>query len=185
MSGIIGVSLNQKSGVVGRTPKGHVIQVVHERFEVSATAISVNSTTPTDGWGTSLSVNITPKQSNSKIHISFQGMNSHTHSYAGNKGICLFIYHEVAGGGFTNVTTGRLLSGYYENGSSNGEWSEHVQSLWYLHSPSYTVGQEIKYRVFYSTQSDNSAATYFTHSKFVNDSNHELDAIGIAMEFSA
>ena len=48
MSGIIGVSLNQKSGVVGRTPKGHVIQVVHERFEVSATAISVNSTTPTD-----------------------------------------------------------------------------------------------------------------------------------------
>ena len=72
MSGIIGVSLNQKSGVVGRTPKGHVIQVVHERFEVSATAISVNSTTPTDGWGTSLSVNITPKQTNSKIHISFQ-----------------------------------------------------------------------------------------------------------------
>ena len=201
MTGIVN-STGAKSGIIGTTvgtpvtdlatatfPAGHVIQVISDKYETvgGASDLTVSTTaeaTPADGFGSNLSVDITPKQTNSKIHISFQGMNVHTHTYAGNMGVLLFIFCSVAGGTFTNVTGDAFLAGVFNNGSASGEWIEVVEHIWYLHTPSYTAGQEIRYRVFYAGHNYNSSTTYLSHSRFVGDTNHNLDAIGIGMEIA-
>ena len=143
MSGIIGVSQDMRSGVVGGWPSGHVLQV--------------KSTAKTDTFGhssgsftfvTGLSVAITPHQSVSKIMvIASVVLGSHTAfgTYGGMR-----VTANVDGGSYGAINVG-ASSG---SRSQTAAWiqGKHANDLEYvasnfLHTPTYDLGEELIYRV--------------------------------------
>jgi hypothetical protein len=74
MSGIIGVSPDMKSGVVGKYPAGHVIQIETDSFSDTGAGIwaaalaSASNITNTDGYQL-FNTSFTPKFANSKLLI--------------------------------------------------------------------------------------------------------------------
>ena len=119
----------------GTFPAGVIIQVVQN-------TVSTEKTDSSNTWvADDLYVNITPFKASSKILIQMiAGF------YQGSGGRCFWnIYESVAGGTYTPVvSTGSGLGVAQTDGG--GGWN-----VSYLASPSYTVGQQLSYRLYFKT----------------------------------
>jgi hypothetical protein len=111
MSGIIGVSPDMRSGVVGKYPVGHVLQVVRDQntsnFATSATDGVANKVTPE-------SVSFILKSTNPMIYASYQCQSGSTNDTVSWKMDCAW---NVDGGSYTQFGGG-------ENGLSYEYHSE-------------------------------------------------------------
>ena len=114
MSGIIGVSPNMKSGVVGGYPKNSVIQVLGDTYDPGG---SVNITTAAQTFGTNLEINGMQCHSLGnylKIELFLYGL----WTYTGENLMCGFAYTSEADGSWASV--GNIPSAKSYVGSSEG-----------------------------------------------------------------
>ena len=143
----------------GDLPAGSVLQVITDVHTRSAT-IEPNSTSYIDtGLG---AWSITPIRENSKILIQTHGYAMHVNPGSpGNRGGACKYYFQVAGGGYSAASS-YWIDGLYQNG---GGWTDTAGHSSWIHSPSYTLGQQIDYKMYARKATINgSNQWYFHHS---------------------
>ena len=92
MSGIIGVSPDMKSGVVGKYPDGHVLKTKHYPIFNSSTEQQTNAVI--------LTMDTMTLSSSSNKVLTFGDF-----SIGGNRGGSMKLQYSAGGGGWTNITT--------------------------------------------------------------------------------
>ena len=141
---------------------GVFLQAKSMTFEPSGTYdVSVSSDSYADS--TFGYVSITPIAANSKIYVQMSGWAMHVNPSASNKGGNFKIYRSVAGGSYGPVTTNSNEFIYQTDGNANAVWNDHRGDAVYLDSPSYTLGDEIRYKL-YGRKASNTSNTRFYHS---------------------
>jgi hypothetical protein len=163
MSGIIGLSPDMRSGVVGAWPAGHVIQVVE------GTHATEQATTSTSFVDTTIDVSITPSSASSKILVI---ASTHTHANGGADQTAYYtIYRDStnlgSAAGFASI-----WHGYPNSGNNNDNLATHV-CFQKLDSPSTTSAVEYS---IYAKTSNGSHNTYWS----MNASTSIITAMEIA-----
>ena len=131
---------------------GQIVQVVGNMLEVGSGSVTFTSTS----WTPSgfLSPLITPKFANSKIKVEcdigmIYGVN------AGN-GSMSKLYRSVQGGSY--ATTDNTTYGHFHESSGTDNISPHMHS--FLDSPTYTLGNTIRYQVYIRNQGNGDVYIY-------------------------
>jgi hypothetical protein len=137
-----------------------------------------------------IEVAITPRALNSKIDIYMGGFQAHINPQATNYSGSMHIYRSVAGGAYApvNGSTTSGLWGIYRNSQSGDAWDDFIATMQYLDSPTYTLGQEIKYRAFFrqGTRNGSGGAFYASHTGGISSFNGgTTNVIGIAKEIAS
>jgi hypothetical protein len=143
MSGIIGVSPDMKSGVVGAWPAGHVLQVVEGLDTGTFTAANTNNNPDT-----SHTVTITPHTANAKIYVQLIGG---TYGNLGDTSGAYAVQVAVKEG--TTDINCRCV----ETHTSNSRIRVPI-ACGVVYSPSYTLGGSLTYNVYY--MADHSIGIY-------------------------
>ena len=131
---------------------GHIVQVVGNMLEVGSGNVTFTSTSFTPSGF--LSPLITPKFANSKIKVEcdvgmIYGVN------AGN-GSMSKLYRSVQGGSYAATDT--TTYGHFHESSGTDNISPHMHS--FLDSPTYTLGNTIRYQVYIRNQGNGDVYIY-------------------------
>tara|TARA_B100000212_G_scaffold340448_1_gene321070 strand:- start:6922 stop:7443 length:522 start_codon:yes stop_codon:yes gene_type:complete len=131
---------------------GHIVQVVGNMLEVGSGNVTFSSTSFTPSGF--LSPLITPKFANSKIKVEcdvgmIYGVN------AGN-GSMSKLYRSVQGGSY--VATNNTIYGHFHESSGSDNISPHMHS--FLDSPTYTLGNTIRYQLYCRSQGNGDIYVY-------------------------
>ena len=147
MSGIIGLSPNMKSGLVGKYPSGHVLDV---KYVIATTgSASANNTTYVDA--PNLTLSITPKSGTNKILITVN-----LHLYIGPHADNAwrrsnFAIHRTGGASTGVVFTSATSATGYSYGTFNENDTEKQMQrnpIMWLDSPATT--SEVTYKIQYN-----------------------------------
>ena len=124
-------------------PTGHVLQVI--RGTTSNSAETFTSATPA---GSAIYVDITPKETSSKIYLSASvGIDT-----IGTNNAWIAFYRKVGSGTFNNIgENGSTYDGHYYINPITGRHLDGA-SMVYLDSPSYTLTNTIRYALYVGTQ---------------------------------
>lgn len=182
--GLVTADLPSDLGIVGGDlPAGSVLQTV-----TSNTDLTINIQTGSTSFATvsDAEIAITPISANSKIRVYMGGWIMHFNPDANpqNKGGSVTIMRSVNSGSFANVTGGRGLDGIFKVASGGSHWEEHVAHLEYLDEPTYTVGQEIKYRAGFRRQTNTDGAFYLNHNGGLYNNGNPIRVVFIAQEIA-
>jgi hypothetical protein len=159
-------------------PNGTVLQVQSYTFEPSG-SYDNNLTSDSyvdSGFGV---LSITPIKSGSKIFVEMSGWAMHTNPDNNNKGGNFRIYRSIAGGAYAPVSTNSQDFIYKTSGSN---WEDQSGNARYMDTPSYTLGQQISYKL-YGRKSPNGTATRFYHGGGHKESDYNV-IIFTAMEIA-
>ena len=131
---------------------GHIVQVVGNMLEVGSGNVTFTSTSFTPSGF--LSPLITPKFANSKIKVEcdvsmIYGVN------AGN-GSMSKLYRSVQGGSY--AATDNTTYGHFHESSGTDNISPHMHS--FLDSPTYTLGNTIRYQLYIRSQGSGDVYIY-------------------------
>ena len=131
---------------------GHIVQVVGNMLEVGSGSVTFTSTSFTPSGF--LSPLITPKFANSKIKVEcdigmIYGVN------AGN-GSMSKLYRSVQGGAY--AATDNTTYGHCHESSGTDNISPHMHS--FLDSPTYTLGNTIRYQLYIKNQGNGDVYVY-------------------------
>ena len=142
------------------TGVGQVVQTVVNTTNLNY-GIAANASSPTS---TGITTRITPKQTGSDFIITFAGFSSHNNASATNAGLKLYCYAQVNGsGGYSNVLSNFAVSHHITVSWVDfpGEFTVYVPNS----AVSYSAGQYIDFRPYYSQGDTNSTSTnYFHHT---------------------
>jgi len=172
MSGLVGDNTARASGVIASAGGGGKILQILET--TTSATISMSSASPT---GTGLLQAITPTAASSKILVTYwtgaQGANNNGWS---------FVYFDVAGGGYAVVPPVGDAASYRMRSHTFLQTDTSNMSYSMIHSPSYSLGQEITYQVY--GEVDNGAyPLYFGKSGGdSNNANYSRTPSGIRLE---
>ena len=175
-----GQTLDASNGL--KTPAGHVIQV-QSGYALPGVVTTTSTTFIDTGI---IEVAITPKEANSKIYIEFSGFQAHMNPQADNWGGAYHIYRSVNSGSYgavNNSTTHGLWANYKHN-QTGDNWDDRIAHMRYLDLPSYNLGNEIKYRVFFRKSGRGTSGFYANHTGGVGTYIGQTAVVGIAMEFA-
>jgi hypothetical protein len=149
-----GANANQIVVPSGQTlhAPGHIVQVVGNMLEVGSGSVTFTSTSFTPSGF--LSPLITPKFANSKIKVECDigmvyGVN------AGN-GSMSKLYRSVQGGSY--AATDNTTYGHFHESSGTDNISPHMHS--FLDSPTYTLGNTIRYQLYIRSQGNGDVYIY-------------------------
>jgi hypothetical protein len=136
---------------------GKVLQVINTTSSLSSDIVTTSTSYVV---GTALTGTITPTELSSKIFVVIGGYIKHAHNNIGNDGAPYKIYRDVAGGGYTAVSTG-INDGIYSNTDVLSGWTDIKGGCEYLDTPTYTSGQAINYQLWFRKHPNNTASSYF------------------------
>jgi len=142
-----------------KMPSGSIIQVVNTTTGSNGTIASNSDSYSDTGF---LTGTITPLHTGSKIYVKWSGFHPHSNANNGNYGVRWRIYRQVAGGGFSTISS-NVDGGIHQNGGGSGEWFDFSASTEVFDTPTYTSGQELQYKVYFRRGSGNSNHAYFNH----------------------
>jgi len=164
-------------------PAGSVLQVVEASVENSS-SVTTNSTSYVDSG--LLTLNITPKAAGSKIQVTFDGYIIHLHPANGNIGGSAKIYRNVAGGSFSAVTSGHN-DGMYIRAAGNlaqNDWFDVKGHSRCIDSPTYTLGNQIQYKLYFRESDQNTASFHINHSGGLVEQGDAPTIIAVATEIA-
>tara|TARA_B100000945_G_scaffold90940_1_gene70980 strand:+ start:20 stop:718 length:699 start_codon:yes stop_codon:yes gene_type:complete len=158
---------------------GKILQVK----TLSWIAGGVSGTGDTFHGVTSGNLQITPLAANSKFLLVLTGVNGHCNmgGSTGNHGCRYYFGMSIAGGSFVSVTTGNAFSTSDEeplaathiNGDV-GNWLDFPIDYSYVVTPSYSLGQAIDFRPYFSKNytMGNALTYYFQHNTQASKGDH-------------
>lgn len=168
---------------LGLNTTGSVLQVVEASVENSS-SVTTSSTSYVDSG--LLTLSITPQAAGSKIHVTFGGYIIHLHPANGNIGGSAKIYRNVAGGSFSAVTTGHN-DGMYIRAAGNltqNDWFDVKGHSICMDSPTYTLGNQIQYKLFFRESDQNTASFHINHSGGLVEQVDQPTIIAVATEIA-
>ena len=174
-----------KVGSLGTSnlPAGSVIQVV----QATAAPTGGTSSTSTSFIDSNIiEIAITPIETSSKILVYFSGFLMHPNPAANNWGGALHIYRSVAGGSYSPVNgdSTRGLTGTYKHNQYSDSWDDRVAVMQYLDTPTYTSGQQLKYRVYFKASTRNTGIFHIQHTGGMGSYSGNNTIVGIAQEIA-
>jgi len=143
---------------IARFPSDSILQVTNTSTGSNGT-IAYNSTSYVNSGF--ITGNITPVATGSSFFVSFSGFIPHVNPSNGNYGVRWKVYYNVAGGSFS-ATSSEVDGATHSTRTTTG-WSDYNGNTEVYHSPSYTSGQALQYKLYTANSVNNTGHSYLNH----------------------
>jgi len=140
------------------TGAGKILQVTNTSTGSNG-SIAYNSTSYVNSGF--ITGNITPVATGSSFFVSFSGFIPHVNPSNGNYGVRWKVYYNVAGGSFS--ATSSEVDGATHSTRTTAGWSDYNGNTEVYHSPSYTSGQALQYKLYTANSVNNTGHSYLNH----------------------
>ena len=179
-SGTIALT-NQLTGMTTASlPSGSLLQTTGVT-NIHSSTIQTASTSYVDSGlanGT-----ITPLSAGSSFVVTFNGFIPHHNGDAGNVGCQWKVYRSVNGGSYVAYDSSTVDGGVRTEGMSNASWLDLNCSCQIFDTPTYTLGNVINYRLYFSKILSQSGTAHLHHVGGVLSGGKSITSTSIIQEF--
>ena len=179
-SGTIALT-NQLTGMTTASlPSGSLLQTTGVT-NIHSSTIQTASTSYVDSGlanGT-----ITPLGAGSSFVVTFNGFLPHHNGDAGNSGCQWKVYRSVNGGSYAAYDSSTADGGVRTEGMSNASWLDLNCSCQIFDTPTYTLGNVINYRLYFSKILAQSGGAHLHHQGGVLSGGKSITMTSIIQEF--